>query len=119
MKRLLAVIVWLLPYSSTFGMEAWESNYTRLLQKYVKTSGVQYSAWKENSPDVAFLNNSSEAIKPAGNGYAVSRIFDWYKDGFVASGGTVGFINKYRNETVPPDAKISFQDYNWNLNEAK
>ncbi len=55
MKRLLAVIVWLLLYSSTFGMEAWESNYTRLLQKYVKTSGVQYSAWKENSPDVQAL----------------------------------------------------------------
>src|ERR1700745_1740453 len=99
MKRLLAVIVWLLLYCSTFGMEAWESNYTLLLQKYVKSSGVQYSVWKENSADVqalkeiinqigasgpssperqaqlayyklnemtrAFLNNSSEAIKPA------------------------------------------------------
>jgi len=241
MKRLLAVIVSLSFYSSTFGMEAWEANYTRLLQKYVRTSGVQYLAWKENSSDVqalkeiinqigasgpssqeretqlayyinaynalvlagvldryplrsvrdvapfygfftqnnitvagkrtslyalerklliprfqeprihfaincasrscpplrseaytaerldqqlnemtrAFLNNNPEAIKPTGNGYAVSKIFDWYKDGFVASGGTVGFINKYRNETVPPDAKISFQDYNWNLNEAE
>jgi hypothetical protein len=153
MKRLLAVIVWLLLYCSTFGMEAWESNYTLLLQKYVKTSGVQYSVWKENSADVqalkeiinqigasgpssperqaqlayyklnkmtrAFLNNTSEAIKPAEYGYAVSKIFDWYKDGFVASGGTVGFINKYRGEMIPPDAKISFQDYNWNLNEAK
>src|SRR5258708_39618473 len=55
MKRLLAVVVWLLLYSSTFGMEAWELNYTRLLQKYVKTSGVQYSVWKENSADVQAL----------------------------------------------------------------
>src|SRR5258708_28009321 len=66
----------------------------------------------------AFLNNSSEAIKPAGNGYAVSRIFDWYKDGFVASGGTVGFINKYRDEGISADAENSFPDYHWNLNEA-
>jgi hypothetical protein len=241
MKRPLAVIIWLLLCSSTFGMEAWEANYTRLLQKYIETTGVRYAAWKENSADVqalkeiinqigasgpsseereaqlayyinaynalvlagvldrypirsvrdvapfygfftqnnvtiagkktslyalerklliprfqeprihfaincasrscpplrseaytaarldeqlnemtrAFLNNSSEAIKPTGNDYAVSRIFDWYKDGFVASGGTVAFINKYRKESIPSDAKVSFQEYNWSLNEAK
>jgi Protein of unknown function, DUF547 len=241
MKGLRAVTVWLSLYSLTFGMEAWESNYTGLLQKYVKASGVQYSVWKKNSSDLqalkeiinqigaggpssqereaqlayyinaynalvlagvldryplrsvrdvapfygfftenniivagkrtslyalerklliprfqeprihfalncasrscpplrseaytaarldeqlnemtrGFLDNSSEAVKPVGSGYAVSKIFDWYKDGFVASGGTVGFINKYRKEMIPPNAKISLQDYNWNLNEAK
>jgi hypothetical protein len=241
MKCPLAVIIWLLLCFSTFGMEPWEANYTRLLQKYIKTTGVRYAAWKENSADVqalkeiinqigasgpssqereaqlayyinaynalvlagvldrypirsvrdvapfygfftqnnitvagkktslyalerklliprfqeprihfaincasrscpplrseaytaarldeqlnemtrAFLNNSSEAIKPMGNGYAVSKIFDWYKDGFVASGGTGEFINKYRKETISSDAKISFQEYNWSLNEAR
>ena len=57
MKRLLAVIVWLSLYSSMFSMEAWESNYTRLLQKYVKTSGVGYAVWKENSADVQALKD--------------------------------------------------------------
>jgi hypothetical protein len=241
MKRALTLVLWLLLYSPMFGTEAWEATYTRLLQKYVRTSGVQYSVWKQNSADVqalkeiinqigtngpssqerdaqlayyinaynalvlwgvldhypirsvrdiapfygffwsnnitvagkktslyalerrlliprfqeprihfaincasrscpplrseaytasrldeqldemtrAFLNNSSEAIKPIGNGYAVSKIFDWYKDGFAASGGIVAFINKYRKEPIPPDAKISFQDYNWSLNEVR
>src|SRR5258705_11836813 len=66
MKRLLAVIVWLLLCSSTFGMEAWESNYTRLLQKYVRTSGVQYLAWKENSSDVQALKEIINQIGASG-----------------------------------------------------
>src|SRR5260370_37795833 len=66
MKRLLAVSVWLLLYSSTFGMEAWESSYTRLLQKYVKTSGVQYSVWKENSADVLALKEIINQIGASG-----------------------------------------------------
>jgi len=66
MKRLFAVIVWLLLYSSTFGMEAWESNYTRLLQKYVKTSGVSYSVWKENSADVQALKEIINQIGASG-----------------------------------------------------
>src|SRR5260221_13140403 len=66
MKRLLAVSVWLLLYSSTFGMEAWESNYTLLLQKYVKTSGVQYSVWKENSADVLALKEIINQIGASG-----------------------------------------------------
>jgi hypothetical protein len=40
MKRLFAFIVWFLRYSSTFAMEAWESKYTGLLQKYAKPYGV-------------------------------------------------------------------------------
>ena len=36
MKRLFVFIVWFLRYPATFVMEAWESNYTRLLQKYAK-----------------------------------------------------------------------------------
>jgi Protein of unknown function, DUF547 len=66
MKRLLAVMAWLSLYSSTFGMEAWESNYTRLLQKYVKASGVQYSAWKENSADVQALKEIINQIGASG-----------------------------------------------------
>ena len=41
MKRLFAVIVLLSLYTPTFAREAWESNYTRLLQKYAKPYGVQ------------------------------------------------------------------------------
>ena len=66
MKRSLATIPLLLFCSLTFGMESWEANYTRLLQKYVKTSGIQYSAWKENSADVQALKEIINQIGTSG-----------------------------------------------------
>jgi hypothetical protein len=44
----------------------------------------------------------------------VSKIFDWYKIDF---GVLTDFLNKYATVKVNKDAKIEFQDYNWNLNE--
>jgi hypothetical protein len=49
----------------------------------------------------------------------LSKIFDWYKDDFKGDGGPVAFINKRRSSPIPADAKISYQDYDWGLNEAK
>ena len=49
----------------------------------------------------------------------LSKIFDWYKDDFKAEGGAIAFINKRRSSPLPADAKITYQDYDWNLNEAK
>ena len=49
----------------------------------------------------------------------LSKIFDWYKDDFKGEGGPLAFINKRRSSPVPADAKISYQDYDWGLNEAK
>jgi hypothetical protein len=49
----------------------------------------------------------------------LSKIFDWYKDDFSKAGGAVAFINKRRPNPIPSDAKITYQDYNWALNEAK
>lgn len=49
----------------------------------------------------------------------LSKIFDWYKDDFKGDGGPVAFINKRRSSPLPADAKISYQDYDWGLNETK
>ncbi len=49
----------------------------------------------------------------------LSKIFDWYKDDFKGEGGAPAFINKRRSAPLPNDVKISYQDYDWNLNEAK
>jgi hypothetical protein len=49
----------------------------------------------------------------------LSKIFDWYKDDFKGEGGPVAFINKRRSSPIAADAKISYQDYDWGLNEAK
>ena len=48
----------------------------------------------------------------------LSKIFDWYKDDFK-EGGPIAFINKRRSKPLPNDVKISYQDYNWGLNEVK
>jgi hypothetical protein len=49
----------------------------------------------------------------------LSKIFDWYKDDFKGDGGPLAFINKRRSTPLPADAKISYQEYDWGLNEAK
>ena len=49
----------------------------------------------------------------------LSKIFDWYKDDFNGQGGTLAFINKRRSAPIPNDAKISYQEYDWGLNEVK
>ena len=49
----------------------------------------------------------------------LSKIFDWYKDDFKAEGGALAFINKRRSSQIPADAKITYQEYDWGLNEAK
>ena len=65
--------------------------------------------------------NSERGVRVSSDGSSaqVSKIFDWYKDDFAASGGAVGFINKRRSKPLPDGIKISYQDYDWALNDAK
>jgi Protein of unknown function, DUF547 len=77
-----------------------EEQFEKLAKGYVNSErGVKYNA----------------ATKSA----ELSKIFDWYKDDFKADGGALAFINKRRSTAIPADAKISYQDYDWGLNEAK
>ena len=69
---------------------------------------------------VAFVNSPrgvdySASKKTA----ALSAIFNWYKDDFKAAGGPLAFINKRHNPSLPNDTKITYQDYDWSLNQAK
>jgi hypothetical protein len=76
-----------------------ESQFEKLARNFVNSSrGVAYQ----------------EGAKTA----ELSKIFDWYKDDFK-DGGPLTFINKRRSKPLPNDVKISYQDYNWSLNEAK
>ncbi len=45
----------------------------------------------------------------------ISKIFDWFKDDF--SGSVAGFINKYSKITIPDASSLSYQSYDWSLNE--
>ncbi len=68
----------------------------------------------------AFVN-SERGVRVSGDkkSVALSKIFDWYKDDFAAGGGAVAFVNKRRNPPLPDDIKVTYQDYDWDLNEAK
>ena len=85
---------------SAFSADKLDGQFEALAKGYVNSDrGVKYNA----------------AAKSA----ELSKIFDWYKDDFKADGGAIAFINKRRSTQIPADAKISFQDYDWGLNEAK
>ncbi len=63
--------------------------------------------------------NSDRGVRMNGNTAELSKIFDWYKDDFAREGGAVAFINKRRTAPLPADAKVSYQEYDWGLNEAR
>jgi len=49
---------------------------------------------------------------------SVSKIMEWYKEDFTMDGKTeIDFINTYRTEKIPVKSKLSYFEYNWNLNK--
>ena len=65
------------------------------------------------------LNNPT-FLKVLGNSVEFSKIMDWYNEDFTRNGQTlIEFTNKYRRDKLPGDAKTSFYEYNWSLNETK
>jgi hypothetical protein len=47
----------------------------------------------------------------------ISKIFDWFAEDFKQKGSLINFLNAYSSIVISPTANISYQDYNWNLNE--
>ena len=52
------------------------------------------------------------------NKVKISQIFEWYKGDFEHDGKVVDFINKYKSEKLPENAKVSYYLYDWTLNES-
>lgn len=68
----------------------------------------------------AFVNSPKGVdYSAAKKSAALSAIFNWYKDDFKSAGGPMAFINKRHNPSLPNDTKITYQEYDWSLNEAK
>ncbi len=62
--------------------------------------------------------NSERGVKVGGETAQLSKIFDWYKEDFGGEAGVSAFLKKYRKEKS--DFKtVSYQDYDWSLNETK
>lgn len=64
----------------------------------------------------AFVNDKSRN-KITANAVQISPIFSWFKGDFTKKGSVVDFLNKYSTVKISSSAKVSHQDYNWNLNE--
>ncbi|WP_397364660.1 DUF547 domain-containing protein [Olleya sp. R77988] len=47
----------------------------------------------------------------------LSKIFKWFAKDFKQNGSIVSFISKYNTSKISEDAKISYKDYNWDLND--
>lgn len=63
-----------------------------------------------------FLNDKSKNNISAGAA-SLSKYFSWYKGDFTKNGTLEDFINKYAQTKINKNTKISYLDYNWNLNE--
>lgn len=63
--------------------------------------------------------NNPNFIKVKENKVQVSQIFEWYKEDFVQNGNEIDFLNTYRKEAIPADAKLSYYPYDWTLNDTK
>ena len=62
--------------------------------------------------------NSDRGVKVNGDTGQLSKIFDWYKEDFGGDAGVSAFLKKHRKEKS--DFKtVSYQDYDWGLNETK
>ena len=68
-----------------------------------------------NDMTMAFLNDASKN-KITAKEVKISKLFEWYESDFKMNGSVIDFINKYSKVQAEPDAKISYQEYNWNLN---
>ncbi|SFI83131.1 DUF547 domain-containing protein [Olleya namhaensis] len=50
------------------------------------------------------------------NSLKLSKIFKWFDKDFEQNGSLIDFLNKYTDITISAKAKISYKDYNWDLN---
>jgi len=47
----------------------------------------------------------------------LSEIFNWYKKDFTQNGSLIDYLNKYADVKLTSNTKISYLNYNWDLND--
>ncbi|MDO1501545.1 DUF547 domain-containing protein [Winogradskyella maritima] len=48
---------------------------------------------------------------------AISKIFKWFKSDFTENGSVIDFLNQYSEVNISSNAKKTYKDYNWDLND--
>jgi hypothetical protein len=61
--------------------------------------------------------NDSARNSISENKVELSKIFKWFSSDFTKNGSLIDFLNKYSDIKISDDARKSFNDYNWDLNE--
>ncbi len=69
-----------------------------------------------NKVALAFVNDR-QRNRISADRTELSSIFSWFKEDFTKNGTLIDFLNSYSKVKIKADAKISFLDYNWALNE--
>ncbi|WP_452227482.1 DUF547 domain-containing protein [Lacinutrix cladophorae] len=59
-------------------------------------------------------NNRNEI---SSNTIKISKIFQWFSKDFKQNGNLIDFLNTYTEINISSNAKKSYKDYNWDLNE--
>lgn len=84
-----------------------------LLNKAWTESNVQryYEAQAKSFMNNNKYNNlSTKSIE-------ISKIFDWYASDFGGKDKVLSYVQKYSNETIKDNAKVSYKEYDWKLNK--
>lgn len=62
--------------------------------------------------------NDDYFTRASGKKLELSQIFNWYKADFVTKKmGLIDYVNQYRDEKIADGTKISYYEYDWNLNQ--
>ncbi len=64
----------------------------------------------------AYINNPKHNEISTGH-VKISSLFDWYREDFTHSGTVIDFLNMYTDKSISADAKISYKEYDWSLND--
>ncbi|MDX5478000.1 MAG: DUF547 domain-containing protein, partial [Cyclobacteriaceae bacterium] len=47
----------------------------------------------------------------------ISQIFSWFKEDFTKKGSLIDYLNRYSKTKIIPNAKVTYLNYDWSLNE--
>lgn len=64
-----------------------------------------------------FINDKSKNTFGGVSKIEISEIFEWFENDFKTKGSLIDFLNEYSHTKISNNAKITYKDYNWNLNE--